>query len=572
MLKSFAQYYKPHMGLFFLDMICALLIAITDLLFPQGTRYVIDNIIPDGNINLLVVFGVVFLILYGIRFLLDYIVTYYGHVLGVRIEYDMRKKLFAHMQRFSFRFFDETKIGQLMSRIVNDLNEITELAHHGPEDVFISIVTLVGAFILLLFVNVPLTLIIFAIIPFMIWFTIKVNTKMKKNFRSIRKTIGNVNSQVEESLLGIRVVQSFTNEEYEKKKFDKGNQFFRDLRSEGFRLLGLLSGGITFFAGLLTLVSVVLGGIFVINGAITLGDLFAYTMYMAIMIQPVKKITFFAETYQKGMAGYHRYVEMIEMEPEIEDKPTAIQWENPKGKVTFEDVSFKYADEGDYVLNHINLDVKAGETIALVGPSGVGKTTLCQLIPRFYEINEGRILVDDLSIQDIKMDSLRQHIGVVAQDVFLFSGTIGENIKYGNLEADDEAVEKAAKHAFIHDFILSLDDGYDTYVGERGIKLSGGQKQRLAIARMFLKNPAILIFDEATSALDNRSEKVVQASMETLSKGRTTFIIAHRLSTIRKANRIVVLTEEGIAEIGNHAELMKKQGVYYHLYQAAFES
>ena len=418
----------------------------------------------------------------------------------------------------------------------------------------------------------PLTLIIFAVIPIMIWFTIKINTKMKKNFKSIRKTIGNVNSQVEEILLGIRVVQSFTNEEYEKEKFDKGNQFFRDLRTEGFRLLGLLSGGITFFAGVLTLVSTALGGLFVINGAIMVGDLVAYIMYMGIMIQPIKKIIFFAETYQKGMAGYHRYVEMMEIEPEIEDKPNASLWESPQGKVSFKDVSFRYSDEGDYVLNHINLEVKAGETIALVGPSGVGKTTLCQLIPRFYEINEGAILVDDLSIQDIKMDSLRQHIGVVAQDVFLFSGTIKENIKYGNLEADDGEVVKAAKLAFIHDFILSLDDCYDTYIGERGIKLSGGQKQRLAIARMFLKNPAILIFDEATSALDNRSEKVVQASMETLSKGRTTFIIAHRLSTIRKANWIIVLTEKGIEEVGNHEELMKKQGTYYQLYQAAFEN
>ncbi len=572
MIRDFIKYYKPHKRLFYLDMFAALGVAFFDLLFPWATRYFINDILPTGNYSFLLIFALVFMVLYVFRFVLDYIVTYYGHVLGVRIEYDLRKKLFAHIQRFSFRFFDETKIGQLMSRIVNDLNVITELAHHGPEDVFISIIMLIGSFLILLTINVPLTLISFALIPFMIYFTIKINLSMRTNFRDTRRVIGEVNTSVEESLLGIRVVQSFANEEYEQDKFDVGNQQFKDLRTHAFKLMGVFSGGILWFASMLTLISLVGGGYFVFNGSIDVGDLVAYLLYMGIMVQPIKKVATFAELYQRGMAGYQRFYELIKLIPEIEDKKDAVILSDVKGDVRFENVSFRYSEEGNFVLKNLNLHVSPGETVAIVGPSGVGKTTLCNLIPRFYDIKSGKIYIDDISINDVTLLSLRANVGIVAQDVFLFSGTIAENIAYGKIaDYSMDEVIAAAKSAYIHDFILSLEDGYNTYVGERGIKLSGGQKQRIAIARIFLKNPPVLIFDEATSALDTKSEKIVQKSMEILCKGRTTFIIAHRLSTVRGAGRILVLTDDGIVESGTHEELMALDGTYTGLYQAFTE-
>ena len=571
MIKDFIKYYKPHKGLFFLDIFAALLIAALDLLFPWGTRFFINDLIPSESYRTLWIFAVVFVLLYVVRFVLEYIVTFYGHVLGVRIEYDMRRDLFSHIQKFSFKFFDDTKVGQLMSRIVNDLNEITELAHHGPEDVFISIIMIIGTFIILLSINVPLTLITFLLIPFMVFFTIKLNIRMRSNFRDIRKTIGEVNSGVEESLLGIRVVQSFVNEDYEKEKFDKGNRKFKDLRSEGFKLLGIFSGGIFWFASMLTLISLIAGGYFVFKGEINLGDMVAYVLYMGIMVQPIKKVATFAELYQRGMAGYHRFYELMKIGHDIVDSENAVDIGKVKGKVEYRDVSFKYKEEGDYVLNNINLMVEAGETVAIVGSSGVGKTTLCSLLPRFYEIDAGDILIDDVSIKDITIRSLRNNIGIVSQDVFLFSGTIAENISYGKVDATIEEIKEAARKAFIDDFISSLEEGYNTFVGERGVKLSGGQKQRIAIARIFLKNPSVLIFDEATSALDSKSEKFVQESMEVLCENRTTFIIAHRLSTIRNAKTILVLTEDGIVERGSHKELMEKGGAYSELYRVFTE-
>lgn len=572
MIRDFIKYYKPHRGLFFLDMFAALGLAFFDLLFPFASRFFINDILPSGNYDFLWIFAIVFTLLYLFRFVLDYIVTFYGHVLGVRIEYDMRKDLFAHIQKLSFSFFDETKIGQLMSRIVNDLNEITELAHHGPEDVFISAIMLVGSFLILLSINVPLTLITFVLIPFMIFFTIKINISMRTNFRDIRKVIGEVNSRVEESLLGIRVVQSFANEEYEREKFDVGNKKFKDLRTHAFKLMGVFSGGINWFAGMLTLVSLVAGGAFVYRGLIDIGDLVAYLLYMGIMVQPIKKVASFAELYQRGMAGYNRFYELMKTVPEIADKEGAGELLDVKGDVRFSDVSFRYKEEGDFVLSNLNLHVAPGETVAIVGPSGVGKSTLCNLIPRFYEIDSGRILIDGVSIDEVTRVSLRENVGIVAQDVFLFSGTIAENIAYGRIgDYTMEDVREAARLAFIDDFIMTLEDGYDTYVGERGIKLSGGQKQRIAIARIFLKNPPILIFDEATSALDTKSEKIVQKSMEILCKDRTTFIIAHRLSTVRGAGRILVLTDDGIVESGTHDELMALGGTYTSLYQAFTE-
>lgn len=572
MIKEFIRYYRPHRTLFIVDMLAALGLAFFDLAFPYATRFFINDLIPSGNFTWLYLFAGAFTGLYLIRFFLDYVVTYYGHVLGVRIEYDMRKDLFAHIQKFSFKFFDDTKVGQLMSRIVNDLNEITELAHHGPEDLFISGVMIVGTFILLMMVNIPLTLFTFLLIPAMVWFTIRVNMNMRSNFRDVRKTIGDVNSRVEESLLGIRVVQSFANEEYEQDKFDQGNQKFKELRTRGFKLMGIFSGGIAWFASMLTLISLVAGGWFVFQGQISVGDMVAYVLYMGIMVQPIKKLASFAELYQRGMAGYHRFYEIMAIDHDITDKPGSIDLPPVKGSVRFEQVSFRYEEEGDFVLSNLNLEINPGETVAIVGPSGVGKTTLCNLIPRFYELDSGRILIDDFDITEVTLSSLRENVGIVAQDVFLFSGTIAENIAYGRIEDYRiEDVMEAAKMAFIHDFILSLEDGYDTYVGERGIKLSGGQKQRISIARIFLKNPPILIFDEATSALDTKSEKIVQASMATLCKNRTTFIIAHRLSTIRSAGRILVLTDQGIVEEGSHEELMARGGTYAGLYQAFIE-
>ncbi len=528
--------------------------------------------LPSGNYSFLWIFAGVFVGLYIFRFILDYIVTFYGHVLGVRIEYDLRKELFAHIQKFSFSFFDETKIGHLMSRIVNDLNEITELAHHGPEDVFISVIMLIGSFFILLSINVPLTLITFILIPFMIFFTIKLNLAMRTNFRDIRKVIGEVNTNVEESLLGIRVVQSFANEGYEQDKFDIGNRKFKDLRTHAFKLMGIFSGGILWFASMLTMISLVAGGYFVLKGSINLGDMVAYLLYMGIMVQPIKKVASFAELYQRGMAGYNRFYELIKLSPDIVDKKDAVVLKDVKGDVLFENVSFRYSEEGNFVLKNLNLHVFPGDTVAIVGPSGVGKTTLCNLIPRFYEVDSGQIYIDDIPIDDVTMLSLRENVGIVAQDVFLFSGTIAENIAYGRIsDYSMNDVIAAAKLAFIDDFIMTLEEGYYTYVGERGIKLSGGQKQRIAIARIFLKNPPILIFDEATSALDTKSEKIVQKSMEILCKNRTTFIIAHRLSTVRGAGRILVLTDDGIAESGTHEELMALGGTYTGLYDAFTE-
>ncbi len=558
------------MKLFILDMVCALLISATDLVFPQVTRKFINEIIPNKMVNEIFYLGIIMLILYIIRFILEYIVNYYGHVLGVRMEYDMRKEMFAHVEQLPFSYFDETKTGHIMSRMVNDLNEVSELAHHGPEDLFISIVMILGSFILLCRINIKLTLIIFTIIPFMIFFAMHYNSKMRKNFRSMRESLANINSKLEDSITGIRVVKSFTNEEYEREKFDEGNEEFKILRSESFKYLGTFNGGINFFSNVSTLLALVAGGYFVHINEISIGDMVAYIIYINQFLQPIKRLANFIEQYQRGMAGFSRFVEVMNIQSDIVDKEDAIYVDKVLGKVEFKSVKFSY-EEDSSVLSDINLNVEKGETVAIVGPSGVGKSTLCNLIPRFYEIDEGNILIDNMDIRDFKIKSLRESIGIVQQDVFLFSGTIYENILYGNLDATREEVIEAAKKANAHDFIMQMKDNYDTYIGERGVKLSGGQKQRLSIARMFLKNPPILIFDEATSSLDNRSEAVIQQSVEELSKNRTTFIIAHRLATIKNAKRIVVLTDRGIEEQGTHKDLIEKRGVYYNLYNSQFE-
>lgn len=570
MIKEFIRYYRPHKKLFFIDLLCAFLISASDLVFPMVTRRFINDFIPNRDLAMIIRFGFILLVLYGVRYLLDYVVGYWGHVLGVRMEYDMRRDMFNQLQRMSFSYYDDTKTGQIMSRLVNDLNEISELAHHGPEDLFISTIMLSGSFVLLLGINVPLTLIVFSVIPFLVWFTMSFNRRMRQSFQDLRVSLGEINANLEDAISGIRVVKSFTNEEFEKERFDYGNNQFKVLRGKSVRYLGIFGGGISFFANLLNLMALVFGGYFVYLGQIDIADLAAFILFMGLMISPVRRLAQFAELFQRGMAGFRRFSEVMALSPEIEDKPDAIPLTDVKGEVTFRDVTFKYKDNQEQVLANVNLNVGAGETIALVGPSGAGKTTLCSLIPRFYEVASGQILVDGQNIQDVTLESLRSNIGIVQQDVFLFSGSILENIAYGKLDATREEVIEAARLANAHDFIMDTPNGYDTNIGERGVKLSGGQKQRISIARMFLKNPAILILDEATSSLDNQSERIIQQSIERLARGRTTFIIAHRLATIRNAKRIVVLVPGGIAEEGTHDELIHKEGVYADLYQTQF--
>lgn len=570
MIKEFIRYYRPHKKLFFIDLLCAFLISASDLVFPMVTRRFINDFIPNRDLAMIIRFGFILLVLYGVRYLLDYVVGYWGHVLGVRMEYDMRRDMFNQLQRMSFSYYDDTKTGQIMSRLVNDLNEISELAHHGPEDLFISTIMLSGSFVLLLGINVPLTLIVFSVIPFLVWFTMSFNKRMRQSFQDLRVSLGEINANLEDAISGIRVVKSFTNEEFEKERFDYGNNQFKVLRGKSVRYLGIFGGGISFFANLLNLMALVFGGYFVYLGQIDIADLAAFILFMGLMISPVRRLAQFAELFQRGMAGFRRFSEVMALSPEIEDKPDAFPLTDVKGEVTFRDVTFKYKDNQEQVLANVNLSVEAGETIALVGPSGAGKTTLCSLIPRFYEVASGQILVDGQNIQDVTLESLRSNIGIVQQDVFLFSGSILENIAYGKLDATREEVIEAARLANAHDFIMDTPNGYDTNIGERGVKLSGGQKQRISIARMFLKNPAILILDEATSSLDNQSERIIQQSIERLARGRTTFIIAHRLATIRNAKRIVVLVPGGIAEEGTHDELIHKEGVYADLYQTQF--
>lgn len=572
MLKKFASYYKPHMKLFVIDMICAFLISIFDLVFPMVSRDFINDIIPNGKIVLLYKWSIIMFILFILRYICNYVVNYWGHVVGVRMEYNMRKDLFSHLQTLSFSYFDNNKTGIIMSRVVNDLREVSELAHHGPEDLFISLVMLIGSFILLINIEWRLTLIIFAFIPIMIWFAMSKRAKMDGAFRNVRKKIANVNAQLENSISGIRVAKSFTNENYEMEKFDVGNCEFKEARESAFKYMAEFSSGITFFSNMLNLLVISVGGIFVYKKIINMGDLVAYLLFVNFFLQPIRRLTEFTQQYQDGMSGFERFMEIMNIEPDIVDKEGAINLENVKGKIEFKDVSFSYNNGQKTILSNINLTIDPGETIALVGPSGAGKTTLCHLIPRFYETDEGEITIDDIEIKNIKLKSLRKNIGLVQQDVFLFTGTIKENIFYGNPDATDEEIVEAAKMASIHEFIMSLPNGYDTYIGEKGVKLSGGQKQRISIARVFLKNPPILILDEATSSLDNETEIAIQESLEKLSHGRTTIIIAHRLSTIKNADEIVVLTNEGIEERGKHEELLQiKNGVYSKLYQSQFK-
>lgn len=572
LIRKFSSYYKPHMKLFMVDMFCALGIAGLDLVFPLLSRNILNTYIPDKNLRALVMTAVAMLVLYIVRAIFNYIVFYWGHVVGVRMEYDMRKDLFGHIHTMDISFFDNSRTGKLMSRLVNDLNLITELAHHGPEDLFISIIMIFGSFIILMNIEWRLTLIIFFFIPFIFIFAVWKSMRMRKKFRKVKEKIAIVNSQIENSLSGIRVSKAFANEAFEEEKFQEGNMTFRLSRTDAFKTMAEFYSTIYLFMNLLTLATITFGGYFVYLERITYGDMLAFILYISFFLEPLKKLTNFAEQYQNGMSGFERFSELMAIKPKIKNIENPKTLSDVTGDISIENVSFSYEDnEENKVLKDVNIKIKAGKTIALVGPSGGGKTTLCHLIPRFYDVTNGEIKIDGENIKDFSIKSLRSHIGLVQQNVFLFTGTIRENIIYGNLDATDEEMIEAARSASIHDYITSLPEGYDTFIGERGIKLSGGQKQRLSIARVFLKNPPILILDEATSALDNATELVIQESLERLSKGRTVLVIAHRLSTIKNADEIIVINDSGIQEQGSHEDLLESGGIYSNLYKSQFK-
>lgn len=570
MIREFIKYYKPHRALFILDFTCAFIMSLMNLVFPVLTKKIIDDLLPSGNMKKIMYFGILLLTLYILRAILQFIVDYWGHTLGVRIEYDMRRKLFKHINKLSFSYFDNVKTGQIMSRLVNDLNQISELAHHGPEDLFIAFVTLAGSFFIMITLNVKMTLVIFSIMPIMLTFAIMKNRELKKSFKDLRVKVGDINSQAEDSISGIRVVKAFNNEEYEEAKFDIGNKNFKDTKQKSYKVLGQFFSGITFFSNIINLIVLMYGSYLIYNNELTTGDLVGFLLYVSMFLQPIRKITALIENYQRGMAGFARFKEVMDIDPEIQEKQDTINVDKLKGNIEFDDVGFGY-NNNKSILTGINMSVASGQTIAIVGPSGAGKTTLLRLIPRFYEVSSGDIKIDSINVKDMKISDLRKNIGVVEQDVFLFSGTIKENILYGKQDATDEEIIEAAKKANAHDFISDLENGYDTYIGQRGVRLSGGQKQRIAITRIFLKNPPILILDEATSALDTQTERIIQKSLYDLSKNRTTLVIAHRLTTIKNADKIIVLTNEGIKECGSHEELIDQDGIYSDLYKLQFE-
>jgi ATP-binding cassette, subfamily B, bacterial len=567
--KKFLSYYKPYLGLLGADLACAFILSAITLLLPLGARY-ITQIVLEGNtsntLNRIYAMGAVMLALVVVHTLCNMFVDYQGHMMGALMESDMRVELFEHYQKLSFGFYDEQKTGQLMTRLTNDIFWLSELYHHGPEDIAISFLKFAGAFIILININVELTLIVFLFLPFMAVYAFYFNKRMNVALRKSKDRIGDINAQVEDTLSGIRAVKSFTNEEIEKKKFATENRRFVESRSDGYKSEAYFSAGLVASTQLITIAVVIFGGASIVHASLDLADLVTYLLCVGILIEPIQRVVNFARLYQEGLTGFSRYMEMLEVEPDIQDSADAIELTDVQGNVEFRDVSFRYKEGYGYALKNISLDIKAGEYIALVGASGVGKTTLCSLIPRFYEVNKGKILLDGKNIREICLRSLRRNIGIVQQDVYLFAGTVSDNIRYGKPGACQEEIIEAAKKANAHDFIMALPDGYETDIGQRGVKLSGGQKQRLSIARVFLKNPPIIIFDEATSSLDNESEKAVQDSLETLADNRTTLVIAHRLSTVRNAQRIVVLTDNGIDEQGTHEELIALEGTYANLY------
>jgi ATP-binding cassette, subfamily B, bacterial len=568
-VKKFFSYYKPYLGLLSADMTCAVIASAATLAIPLCIRYITTNLLVIGSedaLHQIYMMGILMLALVAIYTACHAFIDYQGHMMGALMERDMRNELFEHYQKLSFRFYDEHKTGQLMTRISHDTFDLAELYHHGPEDIVISLLNLIGAFVILININVPLTLIAFLFVPIMGMYGFYFSKKMYMALRKSRDKIGDINAQVEDTLAGIRVVKSFTNEEVEKKKFADENDRFLESRKKGYKAEAYFYDGLIAFTQLMTMTVVIFGAVSIVKGSLTLADLIAFLLYIVILIEPIQRLGNFIRLYQEGIAGFHRFMEILEVEPDIQETPHAIDLPHVHGEIEFKGVSFKYKEDYDHVLKNISLKIAVGEYVALVGPSGVGKTTLCSLIPRFYEATEGQILVDGHNIKNLKAKSLRKNIGLVQQDVYLFAGTVAENIRYGKPNATEEEILAAAKQANAHDFIMTLPKGYSTDIGQRGVKLSGGQKQRLSIARVFLKNPPIIIFDEATSALDNESERAVQNSLERLIKNRTTLVIAHRLTTIRNAKRILVLTDNGIEEQGTHAELMALEGTYANLY------
>ena len=570
--KKFLSYYRPYLKLFLADMFCAMIAAGITLVFPMIIRYITGTVLIADNFEMGIIYklGIFMVVLVIVEYLCNYFVAYQGHVMGVYMERDLRNELFQHYQKLSFSFYDEQKTGQLMSRLTNDLFSLTELYHHGPEDIVISFIKFFGAFIILATINLKLTLIVFAFIPVMGAFIYYYNRKMKRAFKRNKQRVGDINARIEDNLSGIRVVKTFGNESHEIIKFHDENSRYVSSKKNSYFYMGKFHSGLGAFTSMVTVAAVFFGAIFISNDGLNTADLIAFLLYINNLIDPVKKFINFTEQFQDGITGFERFMEILEIEPDIKDKKDAHNLLDVKGAIEYRHVGFRYNQKSDYVLKDIDLKVAPGEYIALVGSSGAGKTTICSLLPRFYEVSEGDIFIDGQNIKDIKLNSLRQNIGIVQQDVYLFAGTILDNIRYGRFDATDEEVIEAAKKANAHDFIMELPDGYDTDCGQRGVKLSGGQKQRLSIARVFLKNPPILIFDEATSALDNESEHIVQQSLESLAKNRTTLVIAHRLSTIKNAKRICVLSTKGIEEEGTHDELLAKNGQYATFYKMQF--
>lgn len=573
-MKAFIKYYKPYKKMFFMDMFCALTLSGIDLVFPLLVGFLMDDvyILSDNSqiVRYIVGVGCVLLGMYIIKYFCQYYITSWGHIMGTYMESDMRRELFEHLQKLSFSYYDEASTGKLMSCIINDLFDISEFAHHGPEDIFISVIKIIGTFTILMFINVKMTLILMGFTAIMIYFSLFYNRKMKAVFAKNREKIAGVNAITQDSLGGIRVVKSFANEEIELKKFDKGNEQFVQTKKSSYFIMGRYHSGNSFFQSLIYLSAVLVGGLFITKGQLTLAELTIYILYINTFLSPVQKLVDFTEQLQKGMTGFERFRKIMDTHPDIQDSKEASPLGKVKGEIVFDKASFGYDKEE--LLSDIDLHIPAGRTIALVGPSGSGKTTFCSLIPRFYELNSGSIFIDGKDIKEVTQRSLREAIGIVQQDVYLFGGSIRDNIAYGKIEATDEEIIEAAKKANIHDYIMSLPQGYATYVGERGVRLSGGQKQRISIARVFLKNPPILILDEATSALDNESERYIQRSLDELAKDRTTIVIAHRLSTIKNADEILVLTPEGIVERGDHNALLEQEGIYARLYNMQFQT
>lgn len=576
MLKRFISYYKPHKLVFALDMLSSLGVSLIGIVYPMVTRTMLNDLIPNRNYRMIVIFGMTLLLLYAVKMMLNYFIQYVGHVMGVKMQAQMRRDMFEHLEKLPYSFYDTHETGKIMSRMTNDLMDISELAHHGPENIIISTISIVASFIYLSTIDINLTLIIFCAVPFLLLIAMLLKNKMHKAFSDSRKSVAVINAALESSISGIRVTKAFTNADKEGEKFEEGNKSFVEARSDAYNAMGQFHSGTTFVTDVFNVIVLIAGGLFLYNGKISFGDYSAFVVSINMFISPVMTLINFMEQYQNGVTGFERFIEILDEEPET-DSPNAVDIGDVKGHIELKDISYAYTttedgEEEKEVIDHLSLDIKQGETFALVGPSGGGKTTICHLIPHFYNVKKGTIQIDGKDIHDVTMESLRRNIGIVQQDIYLFNASIKENILYGRLDATDEEVVEAAKRANIHDYIMRLEDGYNTVIGERGVRLSGGQKQRLSIARVFLKNPPILILDEATSALDNTTEILIQKSLDDLCKGRTTLVVAHRLSTIKNADEIAVIAEGRIVEQGSHEELMTKGGMYSELYKLQFRA